>query len=496
MEQLTLEPRTAKAAAGDWTGWIPVGILLLGCGSWSYLSRFFIYGEGHQSRPIWLFLGIYWIMWAAFAWSLRKIRRGAEISPAMILAGVLGTRALLLPSGLIQENDVYRYVLDGQAVWHGENPFRWTPLERLNGSAQSPLEAASDEAQVVLSRIGYPSVRTIYPPAAQALFALGASWGGWDWRGQRLVFLVLDLLAAGLLVLLLRRLGLPDAWVIVYAWNPLVLKEITNSCHLDVAVAGLLTALLLLLICPGTGWLGSAVLPGLLVALAGLAKWYPLILAPPLAAWLGRRRGIGAAALFLGVAAFGTLLGWLPWLAVGWSRTMEGLLLFAAHWRMNQGIFDLLEMFGGHGRWLAAALSVGAALVAAYRVWAHGCDVVRAVVLVLAIWFLVLPTPFPWYAVPLVACAAAEPTAAGFVLALSGALPLYYLSFWTEYHGIADHWWAAVRALEHIVLWGGLLAAFRRPTAAAGALGGRGIRRSVLPGGLHPKGSQQQPPPS
>lgn len=472
-----------------------MGVLLLGCGAWSYLSRFFVYGEGHSSRPIWLFLGTYWLMWGAFAWALRKSLRGDLPPGKVILVGIFGTRVLLLPSGLIQENDVYRYVLDGQAVWHGENPFRWTPLDRLTGAADSPLPTEGGEAQLVVSRIGYPSIRTVYPPAAQALFALGVALGGWDWRGQRVVFLGLDLLAAGLLVLVLRRLQLPDALVIAYAWNPLILKEITNSCHLDVAVAVFLVALLFLVIQPSAGLLRAAALPGFLLALAGLAKWYPLILAPPLVAWLGRRRGVRPAAVLAGVSAVGMILGWLPWLTVGWRRAMEGLFLFAAHWRMNQGIFDLLEMLGIYGRWLAAALPVGVSLVAAHRVWVARWDLLRALTLVLAVWFLVLPTPFPWYAVPLLACAALQPEAAGFVLALSGALPLYYLSFWTEYHGVAENWWTVIRWTEHLVLWGGLGLMIQRLPSTLGEPIRPGWGGDARPGaGGH--GVQQQPPPS
>ena len=60
---------------------------------------------------------------------------------------------------------------------------------------------------------------------------------------------------------------------------------------------------------------------------------------------------------------------------------------------------------------------------------------------VLLFWFLLLPAPFPWYAVVLAALLPATPRfalTAPAVVALSGAAGLYYLSFYYEYQRLPD----------------------------------------------------------
>ena len=97
-------------------------------------------------------------------------------------------RVILVPSNLIQENDVYRYVLDGQVLLNGENPYRYSPLLISELSERSSLrkELEKPEALTVLSRISYPEIPTLYPPMAQVIFAVGTHISGWNWMGQRL----------------------------------------------------------------------------------------------------------------------------------------------------------------------------------------------------------------------------------------------------------------------------------------------------------------------
>ena len=75
---------------------------------------------------------------------------------------------------------------------------------------------------------------------------------------------------------------------------------------------------------------------------------------------------------------------------------------------------------------------------------------------VILFWFLLIPSPFPWYAVPLVsllpiAAAGAPPLVVG--VGLSGSLGLYYLSFFYEYHDMSSLWWAATKGVEHGLAW-------------------------------------------
>jgi len=178
-----------------------------------------------------------------FFWLAKSRGRG----PLLLRLAVGGlVRLVLLPSSLIQENDVYRYVLDGQVLMAAQNPYRLSPVA-TTARAPEPLKSRLKEssARTTLSRIGYPYIPTVYPPVSQLAFAAGAWLSGWDWKGQRWVFTAVDLGVISILILLLPLFAIPRPWVLLYAWNPLVLKEVTNSAHVDILVTFFVLLLLL-----------------------------------------------------------------------------------------------------------------------------------------------------------------------------------------------------------------------------------------------------------
>jgi len=154
------------------------GVLVYGA-SLSLLGEYFIYGRGHAARPIPAVVLCYALGWAGFALAAFLVmHRGSACSAAavaMIVMVGLAARVAILPSNLIQENDCYRYVLDGEAVARGVNPFRFAPQEVLDGLADPFVEdVGRPDVRRTLGRIGYPDIPTIYPPFAQAAFAAGA----------------------------------------------------------------------------------------------------------------------------------------------------------------------------------------------------------------------------------------------------------------------------------------------------------------------------------
>jgi len=80
---------------------------------------------------------------------------------------------------------------------------------------------------------------------------------------------------------------------------------------------------------------------------------------------------------------------------------------------------------------------------------------------ILLLWYLLIPTPFPWYAVPLVALAVIRPLgpSALVTVVLSGITGLYYLSFFFEYREFEGSWWIWTRAVEHSIIWCTILVA-------------------------------------
>ncbi len=443
----------------EWVNGLGPGLLVLGgSAAMSLLSYSFTYGEGHSERPILWFLLAYAVIWLGFFHAVRRIRTSQGVSVALILLIGSLSRIALLPSNLIQENDVYRYVFDGHNLLSGENPYRLSPTE-IRHDPTHPLrdDLAGPEASLVLDRIGFPEVPTVYPPAAQVTFAVGVLVKDWDWRGQRVLFLVIDVLVILALLQVQRALGVAREWIVLYAWNPLVLKEVANSAHLDVLLC-LQLALLMLVLTSSRRRVLTPILAGTLLGLLTLTKLYPLLLLPVLAVWLYRRFQSLTSALVC-VAAAGLVVGagYLPFLGDGVRPLFRGLSIYGQYWVMNEGAFSLLSLVTDQARVVVVAVM---ALISLLTAWwfalPGGRSLVMAAQLVLLLWLLLIPTPYPWYSLPLLALACLNPDSAvgRTTLGLSLLLALYYLSFYFEYRESPEWLWTLARSLEHAGIWG------------------------------------------
>jgi hypothetical protein len=450
-------------------------LVLVYCAGATWISERFVYGENHAARPIGAFLVFYAIGCLGFAGGMVLVWRKAPASLPWIVGVGLVARVLFLPSNLIQENDCYRYVLDGTNLLHGINPYAFSPDElRLHAPPEYQRQLSKPDAMLLHSRIGYKHIATIYPPAAQAVFAVGAWLTPWHWLGQRLVFLACDLATLAVLLALLKRLGKPSAWALFYAWNPLILKEVANAAHLD-SLAALCVVLLLWCL---VAWRDSSALKwvaagGLAFACAVLAKLYPLVLGPLLAVYLIRGpRPLKSLALFGVVSSATIVLAYAPFVSVGAAQLTEGLRTYGAEWQRNEGAFGAIRLglealdvddAPPRARQIAGGIVfVVAIALAVYCGWRrnHADGLIAATQGTLLCWFLFLPAAFPWYAIVLLATLALRPKAWGVVLA--GVFGMYYLLFLYDYrdYPTAPGWgdWADwTEAAQHLAVWGILL---------------------------------------
>jgi hypothetical protein len=338
---------------------------LLGClsmllyGGVSVLSFHFRYGEGHLDRPILAVLALLAAATLGYLVALATVlRRRRSITHEEGRAGKRSTRLLrviilfsvayrlvLLPSAPIQEIDYYRYLWDGRVCLGGVNPYRFSPQEvdqwgptaepYSELSALWQLTQESDVIQTVFQRVHHREVPTVYPPAAQAVFASAAlvtPAAAPLWLHVLVLKALLagfDLATLGVLVALLRRLRLPDTWCLAYGWCPLALKEFANSGHLDsIAVFFTTLAMFWLVVSfrrleerQSRSSFGIAIAAMLALGVAILAKSYPVILLPVVTAFFAARLGyrslVSLAALLIVVVA-----GYLP--LCGTARSERG----------------------------------------------------------------------------------------------------------------------------------------------------------------------------
>lgn len=177
-----------------------------------------------------------------------------------VFAFALVFRAILLVEPPLLSDDIYRYVWDGRVINAGFNPFLHVPadpaLEFLRDDAIYPLVDKKDYAV------------TIYPPVAQAVFAVVTRLSGGLYT-MKLAMLAFEGLAVAAMWSLLRRLGKNPLLVTAYLWHPAPVWEIAGSGHVDAVMMALLVA--------GCAWGMAASRPyraGALMALAALAKPY------------------------------------------------------------------------------------------------------------------------------------------------------------------------------------------------------------------------------
>ena len=440
---------------------------------WCLLSFDFVFGEGHAERPLLSFLFLYFLAWIGYLLLVKAVTGGLTLPTGVLLVVALVPRMALLPSELIQENDVYRYVLDGQTVLAGGNPYQHAPIE-LDRIRDHSLTAQLNQPSMslVLDRIGHPQVSTVYPPVAQFGFAAGALVGDWSWQGQRWIMGAADLCILLALLALLKLTGRRRELLLLYALCPLVLKEIWNSSHVDV-LAGLFLVLALLAWRHPLSRGAGSILTGLLLGGSVMTKIYPIVVVPAfVTAHWQRDRWKGVLPFLTGGLA--TCLGTLMFFwELGWAPLTRGLQVYASWWVNNQGIFSLLEFLTSQPRIWAGALLL---LAIAARLWVYRERAAQSLEenlqWILLLCFLFLPAAFPWYALPLMVLLPLQPeTAAGRTsLLLAGLVGLYYFQFYVEYHQLPTLWWTLVRAVEHSLFWLALLY-WAKPVRTEGASG-------------------------
>jgi hypothetical protein len=387
------------------------------------------------SVEVWL-----WLAFAAGGWLTLRTR--PRLAGPLIILGAAAIQLAAL-SASPRDNDLYRYIWDGRVQAAGIDPYRYVPaapqLARLRDAflwpAHGPIcitatgRTSGFDAGPQLSslglrvppitpgctRINRPGVHTIYPPVAEAYFAV-VHWLSAQGSGSLPIQAAAACCAVATAVLLavgLRRLGRDPRLAVLWAWCPLTGLQAGNDAHVDV-LAALLTVAALLTLAGGGGRARTA-RGAVLLALAITTKVTPVLAAP---AALRRRpvtvitAAVGTAvAVYLPhvIAVGGAVIGYLP-----------GYLTEEGYGTGRR--FQLLGL-AVPGSWTAPAAVVllGAVALAVLRTADPDRPWRGAVVMTGAA--LAVTTPeLPWYAVLLVALVALDGRAEWLAIAAAGDL--------------------------------------------------------------------------
>ena len=95
----------------------------------------------------------------------------------------LAARLILIPSEPMLEDDYQRYLWEGGVVAAGLNPYATSPRSANEAGPQTKLGALAHASGDVIDRVAHAGLKTIYPPVAQAAFALAHKLNPWSLDG-------------------------------------------------------------------------------------------------------------------------------------------------------------------------------------------------------------------------------------------------------------------------------------------------------------------------
>jgi hypothetical protein len=362
---------------------------------------------GDLTRAIPAFLLAFAGMYAAYmaaVFMLLRARAPGRAVLGLVFVVAVASRGAGLAADPSLSNDVYRYLWEGRVVKAGFNPFAYAP----EAPELSSLRDADYE------RINHKHLPSIYPPAAQGAFYLGALIHP-SVIAQKIVFVLFDLATIAILVLLLRARGLSSSLCAIYAWNPLVIVEFAHSGHMDSLGIFLLVLGVFCL------HMKNHLLGFTSVALSFLAKYFSVALLP---FFVFKKRYL----LWVGFVLSIAVAGYLPF-ADAAGGLFGSLETYGRHWHFNSLVFETVRRVAEPGavRWMLTGALAAFALILGYR----SRDVLRYTYRVVGCALILLPTVYPWYVCWIIPFLCFYTRRAW--LYLSGSVVLSYL-VWPRFH--------------------------------------------------------------
>jgi hypothetical protein len=298
-------------------------------------------------HPESLTLSVYYALLGTCLLATLVAFQGAEemsLTPCKLLLWAACFRLIGVFGDPLWEDDFFRYLWDGYRFYEAGSPYGIAP-SAFFGDANIPAQFYA-----LLAQVNYPDVPTIYGPTLQYTFLLAHILAS----AQVWVLQVLYSLTDMAMILLLLRLA-NIRWVLLYAWSPLVIKELAFTAHPDVVGA---VFMMLALYFRQNNKFAVAVS---VLALSVGAKVFALLMVP-FVLW---RLAFRYWCLFVLVLL--ALYGPFVWQG---ASDMAGLMVFAREWHFNSSVYTVLR------QWLdpqSVKFILGSAFIVAYAIlfWQH-----------------------------------------------------------------------------------------------------------------------------
>ena len=338
-------------------------------------------------------------------------------------------------------DDYFRFIWDGLFLAHSYNPYLVLPSAFMqSGQAVQWMDPA------LYAHLNSQNYYTVYPPVCQFIFGLSAKiWGGN--LLANIITLRIFILAAevGTLTLLgktAKLLDLRTSSALLYAFNPLVIMELTGNLHPEAFMIFFLLLSVYLLIRE------RQIYSALSFALAAGSKLIPLIFLPLLIKRLGLRKSL----VYFAVVGAAVLLLFAPFLNVqSISNFLAGLSLYFNVFEFNAGLYYIVRWVGymikGYDTIAVAGIALSfisllAIIAVAWRQKVAGWQTIfTGMLFCLTIYLLCATIVHPWYLTPLVMLSVF--TRYKFAILWSGLIVLSYSAYQTLPYA-EDLWLVAI----------------------------------------------------
>ncbi len=388
--------------------------------------------------PLMLGFGSLFLLYAGlFIPSFKQKLFQYKKSFSYLLFLAIGLRGLLLFTTPNLSDDYFRFVWDGNGIVNGINPFESKPSDVVfkDNEHESFLynEVVEGTSKTFPGGMNSKDYYSVYPPFNQLIFAISSFLAG-DNLQLNIFFLrcFIFLFEIGTLLLLVALLKLFDRSkekVFIYAFNPLVIIELTQNLHFEgVTIFFVFAAVYLLL-------KNKVVFAGLIYALAITTKLVPLLFLPLFLFKVPFKKLV----VFYGVIGISVLLFFTPFMGVNLIETFgASIRLYFKTFEFNASIYYLLRKIGywnvGYntihviGKYTPMVVVASVLLLIAFN---HKkkefTQLFKLIVWALIIYYSLASIVHPWYAIYVLAFSVF--TNYRFPIIWSGVIVLSYLTY-------------------------------------------------------------------
>lgn len=338
-------------------------------------------------------ISLYSALFVVYFFLVKTFKNAREV----IFLGVFFRLLLLLAIPALSD-DFYRFVWDGRLLFNGINPYTVLPADFIQTIDFQRIIGD----KTIFEKLNSPNYYTVYPPLNQLIFAASAALSQGSLFGNVVALRVFILLAEISLLFILMKNKYSNKFNL-YAFNPLIIIELTGNLHFE----GVVMCFLVLAFYVGVKNRKSLVFSSFLFACAVCVKMLPLIFIPLIIKQLGWKKGI-VYALMVGMF---TALFFLPFLdRMLIEKLFSSVNLYFQKFEFNASIYYLVRAFGfktfgyniiGTAGKIMAFLTFSGVLFISWK----SKNLFVGALAILTLYFAMATTVHPWYATNLLVIA-------------------------------------------------------------------------------------------